>query len=314
MAKDRERRDPSVPFFLWCSFSKPHPPLDPPEPYYSMYRNCPIPEPLRGDWDADETTPPPFRWQRLSWSLDLIPPEVIRDARAAYYGLITQIDYNIGRILSALQDKGLLNDVMIICTSDHGEFLGDFRTGCKIFFHEPSAHVPFVVRLPKSWEQRGHGTTCPALATHGDILPTVVAAAGGTPPAECDGQNLIAVARGEAQPRRYLDAVIGGGFAYQAITDGRWKYMYYPEGAHEQLFDIETDPHELHNLAGLAKHKDQRDRLRDALLQRHRSLNSRHLKGGEFEVRPIRTTPVADIRNTAWPGYHTEYYGVDVRH
>ncbi len=77
----RDRRDPSLPFFLWCSFSKPHPPLDPPEPYYSMYRDSPIPEAVYGDWAADESSPEAFKRLRQSQSYDLVPPEVIRDAR-----------------------------------------------------------------------------------------------------------------------------------------------------------------------------------------------------------------------------------------
>lgn len=145
-----QRRDPTLPFFLWCSFSKSHPPLDPPEPYYSMYRNCPVTEPVCGDWASDESCPEVMKRFRQRWSRDLVPLEIIREARAAYYGLITQVDYNIGRVFAALQDEGLFDDTLIIYTSDHGEYLGDHQTGSKCFFHEPSAHIPLVLRMPKS--------------------------------------------------------------------------------------------------------------------------------------------------------------------
>jgi arylsulfatase len=172
------RRDPSIPFFLWCSFSKPHPPLDPPEPYYSMYIDSPIPDPVFGDWSEGESCPEAFKRARESWSFDLIPPEVIRAARAAYYGLITHVDYAIGRVFAALQDLQLFDDTLFLFTSDHGEYLGDHHAGGKIFFHEPSAHVPFIMRLPKSWEDRRHGSIVAGPVTHADILPTSLAVAG----------------------------------------------------------------------------------------------------------------------------------------
>jgi len=204
----RERRDPTLPFFLWCSFSKPHPPLDPPEPYYSMYRNCPIPEPVFGDWSDDQHCPLPMKRSREEGSFDQISSEVIREARAAYYGLITQIDHNMGRVFAALQDKGLFNDTFIIYTSDHGEYLGDHHMGKKGFFHEPSAHVPFVVRLPKSWENRKNGEQISDVVTLADILPTVVAAAGGSCSDDVDGLNLAGLVRGELKnQRKYLEMI-----------------------------------------------------------------------------------------------------------
>ena len=136
--------------------------------------------------------------------------------------------------------------------------------GAKIFFHEASAHVPMVLRLPKSWSARHHGETCPALATLADLLPTLVTAAGGTPPPGVEGLDLLAVARGQAAPREYLEGMSGlcGECDYLAITDGRWKYIYYPEGACEQLFDLETDPQELADLARRPEHDAQRRSLR----------------------------------------------------
>ena len=313
----RERRDPTVPFFLWCSFSKPHPPLDPPEPYYSMYRNSPIPEPVFGDWSEDEDCPEAFKFLRQKQSFDLVPLEIIREARAAYYGLITQNDYNMGRVFAALQDMGLFNETLIIYTSDHGEYLGDHHAGAKGFFHEPSAHVPFVLRMPHSWPHRHHGSVNNALVTLADILPTVVTAAGGTPPDGVDGQDLVALARGQLpEPRAYLEATSGPPDkpAYLGITDGRWKYSWFPEGAAEQLFDLATDPQELKNLAGLGDYSSQQQRLKGAMIQRHSARNSPAVRGGQLVSRPVEPYTIADHRNQSWPGYHTEYYDVDVRH
>ena len=248
-----------------------------------------------------------------SWSLDLIPPEVIREARAAYYGLITQIDYNMGRVFAALQDLDLFQDTLILYTSDHGELLGDHNSGCKIFFHEPSAHVPFVLRLPQSWDDRRHGTVSSDLVTHADILPTLLAAAGGEARADVDGVDLTALARGRLESSRdYLEATMAG--SYWAITDGTWKYMFYPEGGAEQLFNVQEDPRELHDRARDATCDAVRQSLREEMIRRHQSRGSGAVRDGDMAQHEVRDDPVADRRNTSWPGYHTEDYPCDVRH
>jgi len=312
----RDRRDPTVPFFLWCSFSKPHPPLDPPEPYYSMYRDAPIPEPVYGDWSDDANAPEAFKRHRQEWSTDLLPREIIMSARAAYLGLITQIDYNMGRVFAALQDMDLFRDTLILYTSDHGEFLGDHHTSSKMFFHEPSAHVPFVLRLPHSWEERGHGSTVNTPVTLADVLPTLVRAAGGEPPDACDGLDLVALARGRLErPRRFVAGVgVWDPPQHISITDGCWKYMWYPEGAAEQLFDIESDPKEERNLAGLAQFAEQRDALRAELVGYLRERAPQWVDGDRLVSAPLRGDSARDRRNRYWPGYHTEYHNVDVRH
>jgi arylsulfatase A-like enzyme len=308
----RDRRDPTVPFFLWASFSKPHPPLDPPEPYASMYQGAPVPEPVCGQWAAgDDTCPAAFARQRQRGSFDLLPPPVIRAAREAYYGLVTQVDYAIGRIFAGLQDVGLLDQTLIVFTSDHGEFLGDHRSGNKVMFHEPSARVPFLLRPPRGW--RRPGLVSDALVTHTDVLPTLVGAAGGTAPAECTGLDLL---REDLPARTHLCGVAteAGDEAplYLAITDGRWKYIWYPEGAAEQLFDLATDPWEL---ADLGRREPGRAReLREQLVRELQKPGSRWVTGDRLVSVPPRGDSVADRRASGWPGYHTERYDADVRH
>src|SRR5690606_11884497 len=213
---------------------------DPPEPYYSMYRQSAIPKPAVGDWAAadPETWPAAYRRVMQSQFSDTWTPEVIHEMRSAYYGLITQCDYNMGRVFSALQDERLFDETLILYTSDHGEYLGDHRGVGKGFFHEASAHVPMVLRLPKSWSNRMHGTVNRDLVALNDILPTFVRAAGGEVPEQCDGQDLLGTARGELAPRTALESTAGkvADPWHLSITDGRWKYMYYPQGAAEQLF------------------------------------------------------------------------------
>jgi arylsulfatase A-like enzyme len=319
----RFRRDPSQPVFLWCSFSKPHPPLDPPELYYSMYRQSAISEPIISDWCDDANCPAAMeRWRQMQ-GYDQLTPEVLREARAAYYGLITQIDYNLGRILSVLTDTGMLKDTLIVYTSDHGEFLGDHHMGAKSFFHEPSAHVPYLLRPPLSWKTGWEGRVESTAVTHIDILPTLVRAAGGEPPTG-EGMDLLGLLRGEiATPRQYVDGMECqnmwwyGPFApcdYLGLTDGQWKYMYYFEGGAEQLFDLATDPQELHNLAGLPAYAAQQAAMRHELIRRHTARGTTAVQDCALVQAPVLDVDPRHVRAGGWPGYHSDAAPGDIRH
>jgi arylsulfatase A-like enzyme len=318
----RERRDPTVPFFLWCSFSKPHPPLDPPEPYYSMYEDASLPDPVDSEWSDPEAWPPAFeRWKELWGSFILEDDFSIDAARAAYYGVITQIDFRLGRLLSALSDVGELENTLLVYTSDHGEFLGDHGLGGKALFHEPSAHVPMIVRPPTNQDHDLTGVTCDAPVQLADLLPTFLgmATAGvddgtDTAPDRCTGQDLLAVARGERDGREYVDAATDGPAAYVGITDGHHKYCWYPEGRNEQLFDLETDPEETTNRVNDAAYAGVREELRAELLRRHQASETPFVHdgdlvgfdaGGECPTDAFDTGP--DPTETVWEGLRTEY-------
>lgn len=309
----RRRRDPTVPFFLWCSFSKPHPPLDPPEPYCSMYQNVDLPTPVEGDW----TDPLPEVVRRHPW-VNRTPqpsPETVEAARAAYYGLITHVDYSVGRVLAALRETGLLENTLVIYTSDHGCYLGDHGLFNKMYFHDVAARVPMVVRPPTSWDDRPTGKTATPV-TLADVLPTVLAAAGGSIPAGCDGRDLLGAARGDGG-REY---VMGASATvspcdYLAITDGRWKYIYYPDGPERQLFDLSADPYETENLTGHEMAGTLHEELRERLVER----DSEFLDGEElprFEAgTSVDPSFPEDATEQTWEGLVTDYFvDGDIRH
>ena len=110
-----------------------------------------------------------------------------------------------------------------------------------------------------------------------------------------------------------MDATCNNG-QYFAITDGRWKYIFYPEGGQEQLFDLESDPHEVLDLASSDEHAEQKRALHREMVARHQSRSSGAVQDGKMLETPLRIESEAERRARAWPGYHTENYQVDVRH
>lgn len=322
------RRDPTKPWFLWVSYSKPHPPLDPPEPYYSMYRNRDIPDPRMGDWadGKDEDKPMHLLRKQQASSVDRMSPELIREARAAYYGLITQIDYSLGRIIGAIQDQGTHekynanDDTLILFASDHGDHMGDHHMYAKDDFLEGSAHIPFILRLPRTWKDRAFGIENDALVCNQDILPTLVGAGGGRVPDAVEGQDLLAMLRGEEAPRDHL--ICGQGFncerpddiAWAGVTSGRWKYTHYYADGKEQLFDLDNDASELHNLADREEHQSQKNELRAVLEKRLGEQAPRFLRDGKLFHRNETPPDERKRRTMGFPGLHVDEHPNDVQH
>jgi arylsulfatase A-like enzyme len=320
-----ERRDPTTPLFLWVSYSKPHPPLDPPEPYYSMYRNCDIEDPPYADWARNDDRPEPVKRHQMAQGTDRMSPELIREARAAYYGLITHIDYNIGRIIGAIQDTGCFfspnDNTLIAFTADHGELLGDHGMAAKDTFHEGSMHVPFILRLPRTWQDRRVGTEVDSVVAPLDLLSTFVTAAGGAVPEGLPSQDLVALARGQLDtPREYL--VCGAGFnqknpdgaQWVGITDGRWKYAWYTIDGTEQMFDVESDPQELRDLSEEASFDEKKAELKDELIRQLESYASRFVQDGTLVQREFTPPTEAQRRASGFPGFMRDAHKSDALH
>lgn len=140
-------RDQTRPLFLWCSLVDPHPPLAIHEPYYSMYQQADIPAPVVGDWVDGDACPLPHLEHASGWGGRLGPDE-LRAAAAVYYGMITNVDHQLGRLFGMFQRLGLWQDTLVIYTSDHGEMLGDHRDAGKSSFYRSASDIPYIVRGP----------------------------------------------------------------------------------------------------------------------------------------------------------------------
>jgi len=247
-----ERRDPTRPFFLWLSYIRPHTPFDPPAEYFHMYLNRPdLPEPVIGDWADDFAR----RVDDVDAPRTRLKPEEIRRARAGYYGNITFLDHQLGRLFleyRRMQPRSYAN-TLVIFTTDHGDMLGDHYHWRKSYAYEGSARIPFVIRWPKSWNiQTGQVRTEPIELR--DVMPTILDGAGCEIPESVDGTSLWPLLRDETTEWREF---IQGEYTHcytretgmQYVTDGREKYIWFHHTGEEQFFDLQSDPYESKNLA-----------------------------------------------------------------
>ncbi|MFN2350577.1 MAG: sulfatase [Kiritimatiellia bacterium] len=235
------------PFFMTCGFIKPHPPWNIPAGWENHYDGVELPEPIPGP------RPPPYFTAESPWFGDHDSKEARRAIRAAYYTSISFVDQQIGLLLDYLEQQRLLDNTFIIFTSDHGEMLQDHGMYQKAVPFESAAHIPFVVRAPNFFQ---HGSTDDRFVDLMDILPTVLDAANldyyqkpGRRAYRLPGDSIM---RQESDRRDRTHQFAGFGrreTRWGFMRDHRYKYVYHYNGGIEYLFDLQSDPRELHNLA-----------------------------------------------------------------
>lgn len=253
-------RDPSCPFFLTVSFIAPHPPLCPPAFYMDRYLRQDLPKLAIGDWEKAPSGIFSVDTDRVN-----LQGEALRSCQAAYYGMINHVDDQISRILRAVgvnpvTGRTMLDNTVVIFTSDHGEMLGDHYLFRKTYPYEGSARIPFLIQAPASFGI-DPGQICDKPVCLEDLMPTILDFAGVPIPTSVEGKSLLPLMRQEAGSwREYLHGEHANCYGeYQSnhyLTDGKEKYIWYTQSGSEQLFDLVADPHELRNLAPLAEYAD----------------------------------------------------------
>ena len=182
----------------------------------------------------------------------------VRTALAAYYGMVSFLDDNIGRVLQALEASGLAEDTLVVYTSDHGDNLGTRTFWGKSNMYEEAVGVPLI--LQGAGVPRGRRVRTPVSLVDG--YPTILEAVG-VPPGAAErglpGASLLGLAQGD-DPER---TVFSEYHAFASITGifmvrfGRWKYVHY-EGYRPQLYDLEADPGETRDLAAPTRRRSPR--------------------------------------------------------
>lgn len=265
-----ETRDPTKPFFLKVSFTRPHSPYDPPAYYSNTYTHSDLPHAEIGTWanihDDQQEAMKPDAWRGKRSKQD------IHQARAGYYGSVHHIDDHVGRLLKYLKKNKLWHDTMIVFTSDHGDMLGDHNLWRKTYAYEG---FPCIVKLPQSFGKQVPVVQKPVQLQ--DILPTMLDVAGIDIPNKVDGASLLPLMTGENDSwRPFVHGEHSTCYAdeqeMQFLTDGKMKYIWFPRIDTEHLFDLENDPYEKQNLSINPLHEQDlitwRARLVDTLKQR----------------------------------------------
>lgn len=261
--------DGKAPFYLHIGFQGPHDPYDPPQRFLDMYegRDVPLPHKDKGGLDA---RPPQYaRFMEASRNpdkFDVAPPygvwatdlqgksdEDLKRMRRHYYACITQIDEQVGKILDALEKQGLLENTLILFTSDHGDNLGDHEMIYKWLMTEQALNVPMIARLPNA--ERG-GTRDANLFTQIDIGPTVLTAIGLDVPQRLDGKsNWNRLTKGdssESPSRVYCED------NYLTMVRSKdKKLIHYTGQSYEEYFNLADDPWEENNLSQCPDHRQE---------------------------------------------------------
>jgi len=262
------RRDPTMPFFCYVSFHRPHAPFNPPQWAFDQYFHQPKVTPPRGDWISKFSE---FRrddyHQTVMGRLD---PESHHRATSGYYGNITHIDLQINRIFETLADYELMDDTMIIFVSDHGDMMGDHDMYRKSVGYEGSANVPFIVRpAPRFAPAAPHGAVVDDITELRDVMPTVLQAAGVDVPDTVDGASVLPYVNGDV-PQQWRTEIHGEHVHFaqslQWVTNGKRKFLWASKKGIEQFFDLQADPAELHDLIDDPARADEIDDWRQRLI------------------------------------------------
>jgi choline-sulfatase len=243
------RGNAAAPFAVWVSFPGPHDPYDPPADYAALYANVEVPEPL---WAESDARGPVYRRQHgskgtLHNPMFRIDPtaasqDQIRRWKRHYYANITLIDEGIGRIVTALQESGILDRTLIIFASDHGDALGDHGAVYKGFYYESMVKVPLIARGPGV--KRGR---CASLVSTVDLVSTFLDWVGAAAPMPLAGRSLRPLF---ADPNAVVRDLVCSDLQGQSMVyDGRYKYVHYASGERE-IYDHHADPDEFDNRAG----------------------------------------------------------------
>ena len=280
------------PWLCHLSFIKPHWPYIVPAPYHSMYGPEHVVPPVRSAAEKATTHPVYGAYIKSRICRAFARDDVRERVIPAYMGLIKQIDDQMGRLFAYMEEKGLMENTMIVFTSDHGDYLGDHWLGEKELFHEQSVRVPLIVYDPRGQADATRGMVRDELVEAIDLAPTFLSCFGGKEkPHVMEGRNLEPLLHDAREPtkwRRY--AISEYDYALQEarqilrneqqdarlimVRDGRWKYIH-AEGFRPMLFDLETDRDELNDLGDHPDHAEIRARLADAIFQWSRQHHNR---------------------------------------
>jgi arylsulfatase A-like enzyme len=257
------------PYALFLSWGPPHDPWGPdnvPDRYWRMFEDVPFPDPP--NYRATDDEPYCDDWARL----DAGERACLPDWRRGYYAQTASIDAAFGRLLAAIDAVDAARETIVVFTSDHGEMFGAQGRRAKNIFYEEACHVPLMIRWPERIAPRRSAACISAV----DLMPSLLGLLGLESPADVEGSDLsgLMLGRDTAAPDAALMQICGAtaiwedGHEWRALRDARYTYAFYRVDGSEHLYDRDTDPFQMRNLAGDPAHRGLRDGMRARMLAR----------------------------------------------
>jgi len=253
------------PFFMVYGLWRPHTPFTAPREFFDLYdpKEIQIPPPGYSKEDLDDL---PLIGRNLAkehgprWeAAGKANPEAWRRVMHGYLACTSFADWNIGRVIEALDASRHADNTIVIVTSDNGFHIGEKDHFGKCTLWEMGTNVPMTIRLPG---KKHAGTTCESAVSHIDLYPTLVAQCGlESPPQELDGRDISPLFE---DPTTEWDfpAVTTHGFHRFSVRSGPWRYIRYQNGT-EELYDHRVDNHEFTNLGNSTETEAQRAKFRE---------------------------------------------------
>ena len=304
-------------WFVHLSHWAPHPPFIAPRPYHSLYDPAKVPNARRHESPAREAAEHPYlefylwnqRGTRMCRANEVedrlaFTEDERRQLAATYFGMISEVDAQVGRLIEFLKAEGLYENTLIVFTSDHGEQLGDHWMYAKYGYFDQAFAIPLIVRDPAGESARFRGRQVEAFTEAVDVMPSIVDWLGGEIPVQIDGCSLLPWTRGQT-PRDWRreahwefdfrdmaeargEPILGlsaDACNLACIRGARYKYVHFA-GLEPAFYDLEEDPDEMRNLA--------RDpAYRDLLLEHAQKLLSWRMTTEERQLTHLRLTHAA---------------------
>ncbi len=266
---DHADRNDGRPFFLATSFISPHDPYLAPPSHWELYGDDEIDDPRVGDMPQEARDAHDWRlFYTTGRHMDEIGPEDVRRARRAYYAVLSWLDDRVGRVLETLEAIGERENTIIVVSADHGDMLGERGMWFKMSFHEFSVRIPMIIHAPAMYRPRRIRENVSLV----DLFPTFLEWAGdGAMPdlvSSIDGNGMASLASGnaEAWPDVAFSEYCGEGTEEPLfmVRRNRWKFIF-GENDPPLLYDLESDPDEICNLAGNTETRDIENDLREEI-------------------------------------------------
>ena len=260
-------REHQRPFFLAVGFYKPHLPFIAPMRFFELYQDGIEAPPVKTD-DLADVPWPARRNVRLNDDIRYRQNGTWEDVRWAYLASISWTDWNVGRVLDALENSPYSKNTIVVLWSDHGYHLGEKRSFRKFSLWEEATHVPFII-----WDTRedaATGRSTDEAVSLIDIYPTLAEMAGLDAPSYVDGASLVPFLA-DATHQRAEPAITTWGRGNYSVRTRNWRYVRYFDGS-EELYNHADDPQEWMNLAGKPGMAGQKKKLAAWLPEREAPL------------------------------------------